>query len=129
MSGWECRVRILAFSPADGTLALGCADGMVRLREPRKLDPDPRLARPCAGDHRDVLRHARQRPATAGRDGTARVWDLATGAAELLLCRSQERWAAVPPTVPSANTAMPPGLSGLRLGLSRQPPIRHAVTQ
>ena len=36
MSGWECRARVLAFSPADGALALGCVDGVVRFREPGK---------------------------------------------------------------------------------------------
>ena len=72
LTGWECRARVLAFSPADGTLAIGGTDGVRPAPRAVQLDSDTRLARPCARDHRDVLRPGRTSP----RDGRPR-WDRA----------------------------------------------------
>ena len=130
MSGWECRARVLAFSPADGALALGCADGVVRFREPRNwtqirawpghvhgitsmcFDPSRRAA--CHG--RPGRDRARLGPGHR-RGGTGRS------------CRSGNAGRRQSRRSPSANTATPPGSSGLRPGCpaSRQPARRYST--
>ena len=84
----------LAFSPADGALALGCADGVVRFREPRNWTQIRAWPGHVHGITAMCFDMRGERLATAGRDGTVRVWDLATGAAELVLLPQRERWAA-----------------------------------
>jgi len=88
------HARVLAVRPADGRVAIGCTDGGVRLCEPpdwtdiELLDghvhPVTSLCFDLAGRHL----------ATASLDGTARVWDLATRSAQLVLAPEPDGWAA-----------------------------------
>jgi hypothetical protein len=68
------------------------------------------------------------RLATAGRVGTVRVWDPATGAAELVLLPQRERWAAAADgTVREHGDAA--GLVWFAAGLSRQPSARTQLSR
>jgi WD40 repeat protein len=124
MNGRECRARVLAFSPADGALALGCADGVVRFREPRKWTQIRAWPGHVQGITAMCFDMRGERLATVGRDGTVRVWDLATGAAELVLLPQQERWAAAAADGTVREQGDAAGLLWFAAGLSRQPSTR-----
>ena len=65
--------------------------------------------------------------ATASRDGTARIWDLATRSATTVLLPGAA--AVCPPTGPGAASARPSGLIWQAAGLARVPlPTLEAVT-
>ena len=121
MSGWECRARVLAFSPADGALALGCADGVVRFREPRDWTQIRAWAGHVHGITAMCFDMRGERLATAGRDGTVRVWNLAAGAAELVLLPQRERWAAAEADGTVREHGDAAGLIWFAAGLYRQP--------
>jgi WD40 repeat protein len=78
-------VRVLAAHPVDGTFAVGCADGTVRVCAAPgwagTLLPDGHVH----GVASLCFDRAGRYLATAGLDGTARVWDLASRSAELLI--------------------------------------------
>ena len=85
--------RVLAAHPANGSVAVGCADGTVRLCTP----PDWADALVLDGHVHCVTslcfdltgRHL----ATASLDGTARIWDLAMQSAQLVLAPGPGGWA------------------------------------
>jgi WD40 repeat protein len=83
------RATALAASPAGGTLAIGCADGLVRLPGPGAAVSGRRTAPASWADLPVLAGHVHgitamsfdvsgRWLATASRDGTARVWDLRT---------------------------------------------------
>jgi WD40 repeat protein len=85
------RATVLAASPAGTTLAAGCADGTVRLYEggERGSLPDwadaPLLVGHAHGITAMSFDVGGRFLATASRDGTARIWDLATRSATTVL--------------------------------------------
>lgn len=85
---------VLAVSPADGTLAVGCADGTIWLLDP----PDWNSHQVLAGHVHSISSLSfsadGRRLATASRDGTARRWDLGTRSADLVLVPGGTGWAA-----------------------------------
>jgi hypothetical protein len=72
-------------SPAAGTLAIGCADGTVRLHESPEWADLPVLAGHVHGITAMSFDASGRWLATASRDGTARVWDLTTRSAHAVL--------------------------------------------
>jgi WD40 repeat protein len=85
------RVTVLAASPAGATVAAGCADGTVRLHEaagtgelPAWADA-PILAGHVHGVTALCFDISGRFLATASRDGTARIWDLARRVATTVL--------------------------------------------
>lgn len=88
------RARVLAAHPADGSFAIGCADGTVRLCAPPRwsdavvLDGHVQSVMSVCFD--PVGGHL----ATAGLDGTARVWDLARRSAQQVIVPGPDGWAA-----------------------------------
>ena len=87
--------RVLAVHPADGTVAVGCADGTVRLCTP----PDWANALVLDGHLHCVTSLcfdlAGRRLATASLDGTARIWDLAKLSTQMVLAPGPDGWSAV----------------------------------
>src|SRR6185437_10634147 len=80
----EYQATALAASPAGGTLAIGCADGLVRLHEPGPAADWadlPVLAGHVHGITAMSFDASGRWLATASRDGTARVWDSRTRSA------------------------------------------------
>ena len=88
------HARVLAVRPVDGSVAVGCADGTVRLCMPPDwadalvLDSHVHCVTSLCFDL------AGRRLATASLDGTARVWDLSTRSAQLVLAPGPDGWAA-----------------------------------
>ncbi len=123
MSGWECRASVLAFSPADGALALGCADGVVRFREPHNWTQVRAWPGHVQGITAMCFGPGGERMATVGRDGTLRVWNPATGAAELVLLPQRERWAAAAADGTVREHGDAAGLVWFAAGLSRRPSV------
>ena len=127
MSGWECRARVLAFSPADGALALGCVDGVVRFREPGKWTQIRAWPGHVHGITSMSFDPSGGRLATVGRDGTARVWGVAAGTAELVVLPRRDRWAAAADgAVREHGDAA--GLVWFAAGLSREAAASLTVT-
>jgi len=115
---------VLAVSPADGTLAVGCADGTVRLLGP----PDWTSHHVLAGHVHSISALSfsadGRRLATASRDGTARRWDLGTRSADLVLVPGRPEWAAAelqPDGTFRRGYGDTPGRIWHALGLTRQP--------
>ncbi|MGD0699673.1 MAG: protein kinase [Trebonia sp.] len=85
------RVTVLAASRSGGAIAGGCADGTIRLCEGGEPDtlPDWTGAPVLAGHVHGITAMSFDRGgrflATASRDGTARIWDLATRSATTVL--------------------------------------------
>jgi WD40 repeat protein len=85
------RVTVLAASRSGAVIAGGCADGTIRLCEGGKPEtlPDWTGAAVLAGHVHGITAMSFDRSgrflATASRDGTARVWDLATRSATTVL--------------------------------------------
>jgi WD40 repeat protein len=103
LAGLGYRPRVLAVDPlgaAGGTggdlVAVGCADGSVRLCRPLQWRGAPALT----GHIHEITAMcftgtgAPARLVTASRDGTARVWRLGTRQAELMLVPGPGGWAA-----------------------------------
>jgi WD40 repeat protein len=126
------RPRVLAISaaaPEDGRdrdmIAIGCADGSIRLCEPPGWENAPIVA----GHVHEITAMCftgtgmLQRLVTAGRDGTARVWQLGARRAELVLAPGTDGWAAVETL--SDGTFRGHGDTGIRIwhanGATREP--------
>jgi WD40 repeat protein len=126
------RPRVLAINaaaPEDGRdrdmIAIGCADGSIRLCEPPGWENAPIVA----GHVHEITAMCftgtgmLQRLVTAGRDGTARVWQLGTRRAELVLAPGTDGWAAVETL--SDGTFRGHGDTGVRIwhasGATREP--------
>ena len=95
------RPTALATSPADGTVAIGCADGAVRLYSPGgRGDPGDWTDLPVLAGHVHWITGlcfdvAGRRLVSASWDGTARVWDPANRTARLVLVpEADDAWAA-----------------------------------
>jgi len=128
-----CRVTVLAASPSGKRMAAGCADGTVRLYE---ADPQGRL--PDWADAPVLAGHAHgitamsfdvsgRLLATASRDGTARIWDLATRSAVTVLLPGAA--AVVSPDGIWRGLGETEGLIWRAVGLTRTPlPLMEAVT-
>jgi WD40 repeat protein len=85
---------VLAVSPADGSLAVGCADGSVRLFGAPDWSSHHVLAGHVHGVTALSFSMDGRRLATASRDGTARRWNLGTRSADLVLVPGGTEWAA-----------------------------------
>lgn len=127
------RTTVLAASPSGTTLAAGCADGTVRLYEagePGTL-PDwadaPLLAGHAHGITAMSFDVTGRLLATASRDGTARIWDLATRSATTVLLPGAA--AVVSPDGTWRGVGDTDGLIWQAVGLARVPlPTLEAVT-
>jgi serine/threonine protein kinase len=88
------RARVLAAHPADGSFAIGCADGTVRLGTPPRWSDAPVLD----GHVQSVMSVCFDPDgtylATAGLDGTARLWNVAQRSAEQVIVPGPDGWAA-----------------------------------
>jgi WD40 repeat protein len=88
------RPRVLAAHPTDGSFAIGCADGTVRLCTPPRWSDTVVLGRHVQSVASVCFDSAGEQLATAGLDGTVRVWDLARRSAQQVIVPSPGRWAA-----------------------------------
>jgi len=88
------RARVLAAHPAGGSLAIGCADGTVRLCVPPRWSDAVALDGHVQSVMSVCFDPASGHLATAGLDGTARVWDLAQGSAQQVIVPGPDGWAA-----------------------------------
>jgi WD40 repeat protein len=119
------RATVLAASRSGATLAAGCADGTVRLYEagqPGTL-PDWADAPVMAGHAHGITAMSFDASgrllATASRDGTARIWDLATRSATAVLL--PEAAAVVSPDGTWRGLGETDGLIWQAAGLTRVP--------
>lgn len=126
------RATILAANRSGTTLAAGCADGTVRLYEagPAGALPDWADAPVLAGHAHGITALSfdigGRFLATASRDGTARIWDLATRLATTVLL--PEAAAVVSPDGTWRGLGQTDGLIWQAVGLTRVPLILEAVT-
>ena len=124
-SGLGYRATVLAASPSGTTLAAGCADGTVRLYEGGEQGslPDwadaPVLAGHAHGITALSFDVSARFLATASRDGTARIWDLATRSATTVLLPGAAAAVAAGQTWLSLGAA--DGLIWQATGLAREP--------
>ena len=120
-----CRVTVLAASRSGDTLAAGCADGVIRVCQgcPSGTLPDWTDAAVLAGHAHGITAmtfdEAGRQLATASRDGTARIWDLATGSATAVLL--PEAAAVVSPDGTWRGVGETDGLIWQAVGLTRVP--------
>jgi len=119
----EYRATALAASPAGAALAIGCADGMVRLHEPGAAADWadlPVLAGHVHGITAMSFDVSGRWLATASRDGTARVWDLKARSAKAVI---------IPPTAP--GNAVPGGLGprGWVAAVASPEGIWHSISE
>jgi WD40 repeat protein len=127
------RATVLTASPAGPTLAAGGADGTIRLYEagqPGTL-PDwadaPVLAGHAHGITAMSFDISGRFLATASRDGTARIWDLAARAATAVLLPAAA--AVVSPDGTWRGLGQTDGVIWQAAGLTRMPlPLLEAVT-
>jgi WD40 repeat protein len=94
VSDVDFPARVLAAHPADGSVAVGCADGTVRLCTPPRWANAVVLDGHVHGITSACFDSSGCYLATAGLDGTARVWDLRTGTVQLVLAAVPGGWAA-----------------------------------
>jgi len=117
------HARVLAVRPVDGSVAVGCADGTVRLCTPSDwadalvLDSHVHCVTSLCFDL------AGRRLATASLDGTARVWDLSARSAQLVLAPGPDGWAAAVGLADGSYRRHGPAeeLMWQALGLARSP--------
>jgi WD40 repeat protein len=88
------RALVLAAHPADGSFAVGCADGTVRLCAPPRWSEAAVLDGHVQGVTSVCFDPSGSHLATSGLDGTARVWDLARRSAQLVIVPGADGWAA-----------------------------------
>ena len=88
------RARVLAAHPADGGFAIGCADGTVRLCAPPRWSDAVVLDGHVQSVMSVCFDPAGGYLATAGLDGTARVWNLAMRSAQQVIAPGPDGWAA-----------------------------------
>jgi WD40 repeat protein len=127
------RATVLAASPSGTMLAAGCADGSLRLYEGGRAGMLPHWAdAPALAGHVHGITAmsfdiSGRLLATASRDGTARIWDLATRSATTVLL--PEAAAVVSPDGTWRGLGETGGLIWQAVGLTRVPlPILEAVT-
>jgi WD40 repeat protein len=127
------RATVLTASRSGTTLAAGCADGTIRLYEAGKPGtlPDwadaPVLAGHVHGITAMSFDISGRFLATASRDGTARIWDLAARSATTVLLPGAA--AVVSPDGTWRGLGETDGLIWQAAGLTRVPlPILEAVT-
>lgn len=119
----DYRPRVLAVNPGNGSVAVGCADGTVRLCKP------PHWADAAVLDgHVHAVTSVCFGPlgadlVTASLDGTARAWDLSTRSVRLVLAPEPGEWAAAVRTGDGSYRAQGPAgeLIWQALGLGRRP--------
>jgi WD40 repeat protein len=118
-------VRVLAVDPVGGSFAAGCADGTVRLCPAGRWAGAHVLDGHVHGVSSLCFDRGGRYLATAGLDGTARVWDLASRSADLLIApgTGPDGWAAALalPGGGFRGRGHAPGLIWLAVGLTRHP--------
>jgi WD40 repeat protein len=127
------RVTVLAASPSGTTLAAGCADGTVLVYAAGATEtlPDWADATALAGHVHGITAMSFDDRggllATASRDGTARIWDLATRSATTVLLPGAAA-AVVSPDGTWRGVGEADGLIWQAVGLTRVPlPFLEAV--
>jgi WD40 repeat protein len=88
------RARVLAAHPDGKSFAVGCADGTVRLCAPPRWSDAVLLDGHVQSVMAVCFDAAGGHLATAGLDGTARVWDLARQSAQQVIVPGPDGWAA-----------------------------------
>jgi serine/threonine protein kinase/WD40 repeat protein len=94
VSDVDFPVRVLAAHPADESVAVGCADGTVRLCRPPRWEDAVVLVGHVHGITSACFDGTGRYLLTASMDGTARVWDLPAGTVQLVLAPEPDGWAA-----------------------------------
>ena len=119
------RVRVLAVHPVDGSFAIGCADGTVRVCPAARWAGAVLLDGHVHGVSSLCFDRGGRYLASAGLDGTARVWDLASRSAELVIApgAGPDGWAAALALPDGEFRARGPatGLIWQAVGLTRHP--------
>jgi WD40 repeat protein len=120
--GLGFRARVLAVNPAGAMIAVGCADGSVRLCEPPDWAGAPVLDGHVHGITALCFDAAGRRLATASRDGTARIWAAGSLSAQAVLLPGPDEWAASAPGDGAwRGHGATRGRIWLAAGLARQP--------
>jgi WD40 repeat protein len=88
------RARVLAADPRGGSFAIGCADGTLRLCAPPRWSDAVVLDGHVQGVMSVCFDAADGYLATAGLDGTVRVWDPVRRSAQQVIVPGPEGWAA-----------------------------------
>jgi serine/threonine protein kinase len=126
VSDVDFPVRVLAAHPADGSIAIGCADGTVRLCTPPRWEDADLLDGHIHCITSACFDGSGRYLVTASLDGTARVWDLPAGTVQLVLAPEPDGWAAAVDTGDGEHRGYGPATEFIwqAHGLARHPLVR-----